>query len=213
MRLKKVKGAKEKIEASSYIIQNPKDYIGKWNKVFEKEQIVQIEIGMGKGNFIIEKAKRYPNINFIGIEKFDSVIVRAIEKLELLEVELPNLKLIRMDALEIDQVFRNEIDTIYLNFSDPWPKARHQNRRLSSPIFLKKYDSLFLNQKKIIMKTDNRHLFEYSVMSIANYGYKLEELSFDLYQDNVKDNIPTEYEERFANKGFNIYLMVATKND
>lgn len=213
VRLKNVKGAKEKIEASSYIILNPKENKGNWNTVFPKKQKIQIEIGMGKGNFIIENARRYPEINFIGIEKFDSVIVRAIEKLEKLEEELPNLKLIRMDALEIDEVFDHEVDTIYLNFSDPWPKKRHQNRRLSSPVFLKKYDTLFTSDKKIVMKTDNRHLFEYSVMSIANYGYQLEELSFDLYQDNVKDNIPTEYEERFANKGFNIYRMVATKKD
>lgn len=212
VRLKKVKGAKDKIEASNYIIKNPKDYRGKWDTLFKIKQDIHIEIGMGKGNFIIENARRYPNINFIGIEKFDSVIVRAIEKLDLIE-ELPNLKLIRMDALEISEVFDHEIQTIYLNFSDPWPKARHQNRRLTSPVFLEKYQSLFLDQKAIIMKTDNRHLFEYSVMSIANFGYKLEELSFDLYQDNVKDNIPTEYEERFANKGFNIYKLIATKDD
>lgn len=213
MRLKNVKGAKEKIEVSSYIVLNPKEKKGNWNNLFPKQQKIKIEIGMGKGNFIIENARRYPDINFIGIEKFDSVIVRAIEKLERMEEELPNLKLIRMDALEIDEVFDHEVDTIYLNFSDPWPKKRHQNRRLSSPVFLKKYDPLFVSDKKIIMKTDNRHLFEYSVMSIANYGYQLEELSFDLYQDNVKDNIPTEYEERLANKGFNIYRLVATKND
>lgn len=213
VRLKKVKGAKEKIEASDYIVLEPKKYIGSWQTVFGNDHKIHIEIGMGKGKFIIENARRYPDINFIGIEKFDSVIVRAIEKLEQRGEALPNLKLIRMDALEIAEVFQNEIDTIYLNFSDPWPKKRHQNRRLSSPIFLKKYDSLFQNDKKIIMKTDNRHLFEYSVVSIANYGYQLEELSFDLYQDNVKDNIPTEYEERFANKGFNIYRMVASKKD
>lgn len=213
VRLKKVKGAKEKIEASDYIILEPKKYIGTWQAMFENNHKIHIEIGMGKGNFIIENAKRYPEINFIGIEKFDSVIVRAVEKLDQLEETLPNLKLIRMDALEITEVFQNEIDTIYLNFSDPWPKKRHQNRRLSSPTFLKKYDSLFQNDKRIVMKTDNRHLFEYSVMSIANYGYQLEALSFDLYQDNVKDNIPTEYEERFVNKGLNIYRMVAIKKD
>lgn len=211
MRLKKVKNAKEKIEESQYIVLNPKEYRGKWSTLFDNQNPIHIEIGMGKGKFIIENAKRYPDINFIGIEKFDSVIVRAVEKLE--DEELPNIKLIRMDALEITDVFDYEIDTIYLNFSDPWPKKRHTNRRLSSPIFLAKYDTLFSSMKTIIMKTDNRGLFEYSIMSIANYGYQLEEISLDLYQDDVKDNIPTEYEDRFANKGFQIYKLVATKKD
>lgn len=209
MRLKKVKNAKERIEHSQYIILNPKAYRGKWQTLFGNDNPIHIEIGMGKGQFIIENAKRYPNINFIGIEKFDSVIVRAVEKLE--EETLSNLKLIRMDALEINEVFDCEIDTIYLNFSDPWPKKRHTNRRLSSPNFLTKYDSLFQGLQTIIMKTDNRGLFEYSLMSIANYGYQLEEISLDLYQDDVKDNIPTEYENRFANEGFPIYKLVATK--
>lgn len=212
MRLKKVKGALEKINHSPYVILEPKEHFGAWHQVFQNHNPIHVEIGMGKGNFIIENAKRYPEINFIGIEKFDSVIVRAIEKLEVTEV-LPNLRLIRMDALHIMEVFDHEITTIYLNFSDPWPKKRHQNRRLTSPLFLQKYDSLFCHEKRLIMKTDNRQLFAYSVMSIANYGYQLEELSLDLYQDNVKDNIPTEYEERFANKGFPIYKLVAIKPD
>lgn len=211
MRLKKVKNAKERIEHSQYIVLNPKAYRGKWQGLFDNDNPIHIEIGMGKGKFIIENAKRYPHINFIGIEKFDSVMVRAIEKLE--QEDLTNLKLIRMDALEINEVFDHEIDTIYLNFSDPWPKKRHTNRRLSSPLFLTKYDSLFSDIKKIVMKTDNRGLFEYSLMSIANYGYQLEEVSLDLYQGDVKDNIPTEYEERFANRGFNIYKLIAIKDD
>lgn len=211
MRLKNVKGASEKIDACSYVVKNYKDYKGNWSELFQNNNPIHIEIGMGKGNFIIANAKKYPNINFIGIEKFDSVIVRAVEKLEV--EELPNLKLIRMDALAIEEVFFKEIDCIYLNFSDPWPKKRHKDRRLSSSLFLKRYDSLFRNNNLIVMKTDNRKLFEYSIMSIANYGYVLEEISLDLYQDNVKDNIPTEYEERFANKGFPIYMLKATKSD
>ncbi len=207
-----MKGAEEKIYNSPYMVLDPKDHFGAWNQVFQNHNPIHVEIGMGKGNFIIENAKRYPEINFIGIEKFDSVIVRAIEKLEV-EEPLQNLKLIRMDALHIMEVFDHEITTVYLNFSDPWPKKRHQNRRLSSPLFLQKYDSLFCQEKQIVMKTDNRSLFAYSIMSIANYGYQLTELSLDLYQDNVKDNIPTEYEERFANQGFPIYKLVAKKHD
>ena len=128
MRLRNVKGAKEIIDNSPYIIKNPIDYKGDYQKIFENNNPIHIEIGMGKGDFIIENAKKYPNINFIGIEKFDSVIVRAVQKLE--NEEIPNLKLIKIDANEIDDVFDKEISVIYLNFSDPWPKARHAKRRL-----------------------------------------------------------------------------------
>lgn len=209
MRLKKVKGAKEKISNSIYNISEPKNILGKWNSIFKNDAPIHIEIGMGKGDFIIKNALKYPHINFIGIEKFDSVLVRAIEKVEALEEVIPNLKFIRMDALEIAEVFLHEIDVIYLNFSDPWPKNRHEHRRLSSTIFLKHYQSIFKGIPEIVMKTDNRKFFEYSLMSIANYGYTLEEISLDLYQDDCKDNIPTEYETRFVNLGFPIYKLVA----
>lgn len=208
MRLKKVKGAEEKIETCSYIIKNPFDFKGKYKNLFNNNPI-EIEIGMGKGTFIINKALQNPNINYIGIEKFDSVIVRAIEKLE--DKEISNLKLIRMDAEEIDNVFEKEIDTIYLNFSDPWPKARHSKRRLSSENFLKKYDNLFKKTKKIIMKTDNRKLFEYSVKSFTDYDYKIKKISLDLYNDDIKDNIPTEYETKFVSLGQRIYMVEVEK--
>lgn len=195
MRLRNVKGAKEIIDNSSYIIKNPIDYKGDYQKIFENNNPIHIEIGMGKGDFIIENAKKYPNINFIGIEKFDSVIVRAVQKLE--NEEIPNLKLIKIDANEIDDVFDKEISVIYLNFSDPWPKARHAKRRLSSEIFLNKYDSVFIDKKRIIMKTDNRKLFEYSIKSFTDYGYKIEDISLNLYEDDIKNNIPTEYEPVF----------------
>ena len=164
---------------------------------------------MGKGDFIIENAKKYPNINFIGIEKFDSVIVRAVQKLE--NEEIPNLKLIKIDANEIDDIFDKEISVIYLNFSDPWPKARHAKRRLSSEIFLNKYDSVFIDKKRIIMKTDNRKLFEYSIKSFTDYGYKIEDISLNLYEDDIKNNVPTEYETRFHNRGCLIYKVDVSK--
>ena len=163
---------------------------------------------MGKGDFIINMAKKYPQINFIGIEKFDSVLVRALEKVE---EEIPNLRFIRMDATEIEEVFYKEIDTIYLNFSDPWPKNRHSDRRLTSEKFLKRYDNLFSSDKKIIMKTDNRKLFEFSIMTLTDYKYKIEEISLDMYSDDVKDNVPTEYERKFHEKGFPIYKIVVKK--
>ncbi len=209
MRLRNVRGAEDIIKNCDYVILEPKKEIKKWSNVFGNDNKINIEIGMGKGTFIYNHALRDENTNFIGIEKFDSVIVRAVQKLE--DTNLPNLKLIRMDALEIDEVFANEIDTIYLNFSDPWPKNRHELRRLSSPVFLKKYDAIFKNGKRIIMKTDNRKLFEYSLQSFTDYGYKIEKLSLDLYSDDYKDNIPTEYESKFVAKGQVIYMVEVSK--
>ena len=208
MRLRNVKGAKEQIESSKYILLDPKNYKGQFKGLFNNDNPIYIEIGMGKGQFIINNAIKYPNINFIGIEKYDSVIVRAIQKLE--EEDIPNLKLIRIDALNIDEVFDKEISLIYLNFSDPWPKDKHEHRRLTSLKFLKKYDFIFKNGCKIIMKTDNRKLFEYSVKSFVNYGYNIEEISLDLHSDNI-DNITTEYEDRFSSRGQAIYMISVIK--
>ena len=201
-----MKNAIEQIESSSYVISDPESHKGNFNKLFNNDNPIRIEIGMGKGTFIYNHALKNPNINYIGIVKFDSVLVRAVQKLE--DTDIPNLKLIRMDALDIDKIFSKEIDTIYLNFSDPWPKNRHELRRLTSPVFLAKYDSVFKNDKVIIQKTDNRHLFEYSLVSLVNYGYKLEKISLDLYKEEelLKDNIPTEYETRFASNGDTIYM-------
>ena len=209
MRLRNVKGASEIIKSCPYIIENYKDYRGNFKSIFNNRNQIHIEIGMGKGDFLIGMAKKYPSINFIGIEKFDSVIVRAIEKLS--DEELPNLRLIRMDATDIEDVFYNEVDTLYLNFSDPWPKNRHEDRRLTSLKFLKRYDNIFKSNKKIIMKTDNRKLFEFSLLQFSNYGYKFEEISLDLYKDDIKDNVQTEYEKKFSEKGYPIYKVKVTK--
>ena len=210
MRLKKVPGALERIEASDYVIKDGKEYFGKYETLFEKKQPIHIEIGMGQGKFITEMAQLHPEINYIGIEKFDSVLIRALEKQE--EMELSNLKLMRLDAEMIDEVFNHEIDRIYLNFSDPWPKKRHAKRRLTSKEFLKAYDSIFKTTKEIIMKTDNRKLFEYSIMSFTNYGYQIEEISLNLYDDDIKENVATEYETKFHNLGYPIYRIVVKKN-
>lgn len=208
MRLRNVKNASSIVDNCSYVLKNYKDYKGKYKKLFNNNKPIHIEIGMGKGNFIIEMAKKYPNINFIGIEKYDSVIVRAIDKID---EEIPNLKLIRMDATEIEDVFDKEIDTIYLNFSDPWPKNRHEDRRLTSLKFLKRYDSIFKNSKNIIMKTDNRKLFEFSLTSFVNYDYKIENISLNLYNDDIKNNVQTEYENKFHNMGMPIYMVIVKK--
>lgn len=209
MRLRKVKYASEKIDASKYVIKNYKDFTGHFKDLFNNNNPIYIEIGMGKGNFIINNALRNPNINYIGIEKFDSVMVRAIEKIE--NINIPNLKFIKMDAIDIDNVFKNEISKIYLNFSDPWPKKRHAHRRLTSPIFLEKYEFITKPNYHIIQKTDNMGLFEYSIISFNNNSYKINELSLDLHNNNPINNIETEYEEKFKNQGKCIYKIDVTK--
>lgn len=213
MRLRNVKRKQEIINRASFLILNPENQKGNWKKVFGNENPIYVEIGMGKGRFIIENAKTYPNINFIGIEKYDSVIARAIEKKEKTEEEHPlsNLRFLRMDALKIDEVFDHEIDRIFLNFSDPWPKNRQAKRRLTSEIFLKKYDAIFRKNKEIIQKTDNMHLFEYSIESLSKYGYTIEKISLDLHASEIEDNILTEYESKFVEQQKKIYYLVAKK--
>ena len=211
MRQRNVKNKKEIINNAKYIVLNPSDYLGKWKKVFNNSNPIYIEIGMGKGDFILENALKYPNINFIGIEKYDSIIALAIKKID--QYELNNLKLIRMDALTITDVFYKEIDKLYLNFSDPWPKERHAKRRLTSDIFLDKYDNIFKNKKEIEMKTDNRLLFEYSLISLNNHGYKIMDISLDLHHSNRENNIMTEYEKKFSSKNNCIYYVNAQKKE
>ena len=205
MRLKHIKDADKIINKSDYIIENPEEYKGKWNKLFNNENNIEIEIGTGKGKFIIEKAIQNPNINFIGIEKYDSPLVSAVKKLE--ELDINNLRLICYDALNIENIFDREISKIYLNFSDPWPKKRHTKRRLTSDRFLEKYDLIFKDTKRIEMKTDNDDLFEYSCESLTNYGYKIIEKD-----TNHISNITTEYEDKFRNIGKNINYINVVKD-
>ncbi len=205
MRLKHIKNAEEIISKSKYLEQNPRENKGKWNKAFNNDNNIEIEIGMGKGKFIIEKAIQNPNINFIGIEKYDSPLVSAVKKLD--ELELNNLKLVCIDALGIEEVFDHEIDKIYLNFSDPWPKKRHAKRRLTSSVFLNKYESLFKNEKRIEMKTDNDDLYDYSCESFIENGYDIVKTD-----TNYLDTIRTEYEDKFIGLGKNInYISVVKK--
>ncbi len=209
MRLRNVKNKDEILNNTTYLEVNPKDNINKWKEVFKNDNPIHIEIGMGKGDFIIENALTYPNINFIGIEKYSSVLARAIEKLN--DKDIPNLRLIRMDANFIEEVFNHEVDVIYLNFSDPWPKKRTAKRRLTSDNFLEKYKSIFKKDNIIIMKTDNMNLFEYSLESLSRNGYVLEKVSLDLHNSDIENNIETEYERKFVLKGNNIYYVYAKK--
>ena len=205
MRLKHIKNADIIINNSPYLVKNSIEYKGKWNSLFNNNNPIEIEIGTGKGKFIINKALENPNINYIGIEKYDSPLVNAVKLLQ--DVNITNLKLICFDALHIDEIFDKEIDKIYLNFSDPWPKKRHEKRRLTSKQFLDKYEKLFKNEKRIQMKTDNDDLYEYSCISFIENGYEI--IKTDT---NYKDTITTEYEEKFIKSGKNInYIYVVKK--
>ena len=208
MRLRNVKNKEEILNSSVYLVKNPEENIGRWKELFGNDNPIYIEIGMGKGKFIIENAIKYPDINFIGIEKFDSVLARSLPKIP---EGLSNLLIIRMDALNIENVFSKEVDRIYLNFSDPWPKARHHLRRLSSKVFLEKYDSIFNGKNEIYQRTDNQGLYIYSLMSYSENGYILSDITFDLHKEK-EDLITTEYEDKFSGKGMPIYSVVATKD-
>ena len=211
LRLKNVKNANLIISNSSYVVDNPNINKGNWSKIFNNNNPISIEIGMGKGDFIMNMALKYRNINFIGIEMYDSVLVRAAQKLN--NAEISNLRLIKMDANNIDDVFDKEIDTLYLNFSDPWPKKRHAKRRLTHEVFLKKYDLIFNGEKKIFQKTDNIDLFAFSIESLSNYGYKLKNVTLDLVNSDIKDNVLTEYERRFISKNIRICRLEAYKSN
>lgn len=210
MRLRNVKYAKETIEKyNNIVIDSPENYKGKWNELFNNMGPIHLEIGCGKGKFIYESALKYPSINFIGIEKFDSVIIRALEKLIL--NPLPNVRLIRMDAEKVDEIFsQSEIDLIYLNFSDPWPKKRQAKRRLTSTRFLKKYENILKENSCIKMKTDNFNLFQYSLMQFNNHkSFYIKDINLNLYKRLPKDNIQTEFEQRFVEKGNLIFYLKA----
>jgi len=208
MRLRNVKNKKEIMDNSSYLVKNPCDYKGKWKELFGNDNPIYIEIGMGKGKFIIDNAIHYPNINFIGIEKYDSVIAKGLQKIP---EGLDNLVMVRWDALNINDIFSKEIDRIYLNFSDPWPKKRHHLRRLSSRVFLEKYEDIFKSSKIIEMRTDNRDLFQYSLVSFSEFGYILEKVSLDLHTDDMPE-ITTEYEDKFSKDGLPIYYVMCNKD-
>ena len=202
MRLKNIKGAKEFVTKNDYIIKNPTNYKGKYKSIFKNKNKIELEIGVGKGDFIIEKALSNPNINYIGVEKYASVLIFAIKKAE--KNKLINIKFILLDAIHIDEIFYKEISKLYLNFSDPWPKKRHEKRRLTSDVFLNKYKSIFKNIKIIEQKTDNDDLFKYSIKSYKRNGYIPIKKS-----TNYISKYKTEYENKFIKKGKNInYIKV-----
>ena len=212
MRLRNVPGARETIIENQFSIQEPEQKKGKWAEVFGNDHPIHIEVGMGKGQFIIEMAKRNPEINYIGIEKYSSVLVRAVEKLE--DFEQNNLRLIRMDAENIEEVFdKDEVDRIYLNFSDPWPKDRHAKRRLTSTRFLERYNNILTPEGRVMFKTDNKDLFDFSLEQVEEAGWILENHTYDLHHSEYNEgNVMTEYEEKVSAKGNPICRLVAYRH-
>lgn len=212
MRLKNVPGSREAIADSAFVIHEPENAKGTFKEIFGNNYPIHIEVGMGKGKFIYEMARIHPDINYIGIEKYSSVLLRAIQKME--QEPLDNLKFIRMDAESIAEVFaEGEVDRIYLNFSDPWPKDRHAKRRLPSKEFLKRYDQFLKKDGVIEFKTDNRGLFDFALEELPQAGWKVEKVSYDLHHDEemMEGNVMTEYEEKFSSMGNPIYKYIISR--
>ena len=212
MRLRNVPGARDVMAANEYVFTEPEGMAGTWSQIFGNNNPVHIEIGMGKGRFITTLASMNPDINYVGIEKYSSVLLRAVEKQD--ELCLPNLRFIRMDAENITSVFgKEEVDRIYLNFSDPWPKDRHAKRRLTSRQFFARYDEILKSNGRVEFKTDNRPLFDFSVEEVNEAGWKLSVCTYDLHNDEklVEGNVMTEYEERFSSQGNPICKLVAER--
>ena len=208
MRLRNVPGSRDMITESPYTIKNETEQKGKWHEVFGNSNPIHIEIGMGKGQFLMTLAGQNPDINYVGIEKYSSVLVRALEKQQ--ELELSNIKFIRMEAENIADVFdKDEVARIYLNFSDPWPKDRHAKRRLTSVQFLQRYEQILQPDGHLIFKTDNRDLFDFSLEQVEESpNWILLIHTFDLHHSEyVEGNIMTEYEQRFVEKGNAICRM------
>ncbi len=214
MRLRNIPGADEVVANSSYCINEPMKLKGKYKtELFNNNNPIHIEIGMGKGQFIINLAKQNPDINYIGIERYTSVLLRAIQKIE--DEDIPNLRFICYDAAEILDIFScHEVDRIYLNFSDPWPKDRHSKRRLTSSTFLNRYNSILALDGHIEFKTDNKDLFDFSVEEINNHPlWKIDAITYDLHNDSEMNigNIMTEYEEKFSSIGNPIYKLITSR--
>ena len=217
MRLRNVPGARETIIENQFSIQQPEQMKGKWHEVFQNDHPIHIEVGMGKGRFLMDLARLHPDINYIGIEMYDSVLLRALQKREELEENgevYSNLFFMRVDARLLPEIFeKGEVDKIYLNFSDPWPKERHAKRRLTSRQFLERYDKILAPEGTVEFKTDNRPLFEFSLEEVKEAGWVLDASTFDLHHDAklMEGNVMTEYEEKFSSEGNPICKLIAAR--
>ena len=212
MRLRNIPRAEGVIQMHRTVIKRPEDQRGCWHQVFGDRHPIYIEIGMGKGQFILNMAKAHPDVNFIGIERYSSVLLRALEKFDTEEYEaLTNIRFVCMDAGLITDAFApGEVARIYLNFSDPWPKERHAKRRLTSRWFLERYDKILAPEGTVEFKTDNRPLFEFSLEEVKEAGWVLDASTFDLHHDAklMEGNVMTEYEEKFSRAGNPIHKMI-----
>ena len=217
MRLRNIPGSREAIAESQYVIHEEETRAGSWHEIFGNDHPIYIEIGMGKGQFLMELARRNPDINYVGIEMYDSVLLRGLQQRTELEQEgitYPNLYFMRVHAILLPEIFaKGEVDKIYLNFSDPWPKARHAKRRLTSRQFLTRYDQILVPEGKVEFKTDNRELFEFSLEEVKDAGWNLDAFTFDLHHDAQMSvgNVMTEYEEKFSSMGNPICKMVISR--
>ena len=213
MRLRNIPGADEVVQNSAFCIQNPAEWKGKWATLFENDNPIHIEIGMGKGRFLMDLAALNPNINYIGIERYTSVLLRAVQKID--ENPLANVRFLCIDAATLPEIFAfGEVNRIYLNFSDPWPKDRHARRRLTSSEFLARYDAFLAKDGRIEFKTDNVDLFNFSLEEIKNSPvWHIDVHTFDLHEDPMLNfgNIMTEYEEKFSSKGNPICKLIASR--
>ena len=209
MRLRNIRGSRETVAANDYVVNEPEKWKGQWSSLFGNQHPIHVEIGMGKGKFIMQLAAEHPEINYIGIEKYSSVLLRALEKRK--ETERSNLFFIRFDAEYLNDIFdQEELSRIYLNFSDPWPKDRHAKRRLTSKEFLAKYNLCLKKDGDVCFKTDNRMLFDFSLEEAKLAGWELKEVTYDLHHSEyVEGNIMTEYEERFSAMGNPIHRLVS----
>ena len=210
MEYKKFKDADKIINRSDYMVSKPEENKNKWNQVFGNNNPIHLELGMGRGDFIINMAASNPRINFIGLEISEDQLVKAVQKLN--NKQLPNLKLICADARSIDTFFGREINTIYLTFSEPWPKAHDEKKRFTHESYLRLYDKIFKKDKHIIMKTDNKGLFQYSLQSLSQYWYVFDRVSLDLHNDEnpIKNNIMTDWEKKCVQDRKPIYYVDAS---
>lgn len=208
MRLRNVKNSDEILKNSKFYEIDPRSNRGCWQKVFGNDLPIVLEIGMGKGDFLTGMATLHPEYNWIGVEKYESVLVRGVQKLD--KTDLSNVKVLCADAINLAEIFEHEITTIHLNFSDPWPKKRHHKRRLTYASFLEVYDQISKDETNLIVKTDNDTLFESTLLNLNNYGYIFDDVYLDLWKEDI-ENVKTEYEIKFSEKGFKIKYIKAHK--
>lgn len=211
MRLRHIPGSEDEVEKSPFVIHNPETHRGSFGKLFGNDNPIEIEVGMGKGKFIMELAGIHPEVNYIGIERYSSVLLRALLKRQ--EMDLSNILFMCIDAKAMADIFEpGEISRIYLNFSDPWPKDRHAKRRLTSPEFMRVYDRILKKNGTVEFKTDNKALFEYSLAAVPAAGWRIDAFTRDLHHsDMAQGNVMTEYETKFSSMGNSIFKLIASR--